>query len=212
MPSAAEQTLLLATRSSDKAREIRQILSLDAARIITLADARIVATDDEDTIEAFGSFLANAHAKAAFYLQRSAMPVIADDSGLSVAALGGRPGVRSRRFAERTDLTGTHLDRANNERLLHELADVPQPQRAAHYTCAAVLHLPDGRRFGAIGTRSGSILPEPRGTNGFGYDPLFLDPTSGLSFAEMDPADKNRTSHRARAFRALAAVLPAHSR
>lgn len=208
MPSAADQTLLLATRSSDKAREIRQILSLDAARILTLDEAGIPATDDEDAIEAFQTFLANAHAKAAFFLQRSAMPVIADDSGISVAALGGRPGVRSRRFAERPDLAGTDLDHANNERLLHELADVPQAQRAAHYTCAAVLHLPGGRRFGAIGTRSGFILPEPRGTNGFGYDPLFLDPATGLSFAELDPADKNRTSHRARAFRALAAALP----
>lgn len=210
MPSVADFTLLLATRSHDKAREIRQILPHVGARIITLDDAGIAATPDEDGIESFDTFLANAHAKAAFFLRRTTLPVLADDSGLGVDALGGQPGVRSRRFAERNDLAGTDLDRANNERLLGRLGDLPRPRRTAHYTCAAVLHLHDGRRFGAIGTRSGFILPEPRGTHGFGYDPLFLDPASGLSFGEMDPADKNRTSHRARAFRALAATLPTH--
>lgn len=210
MPSAADRPLLLATRSTDKAREIRQILALVLdAPIISLAEAGIEPHDDEDDIETFDTFLANAHAKAAFFLQRTSLPVIADDSGLSVHALAGLPGVRSRRFADRPDLSGTALDRANNEYLLIRLGHVPPDRRTAHYTCAAVLHLHDGRRFATLGTRDGVILDQPRGTHGFGYDPLFLDPPTGLSFGETDPADKNRTSHRARAFRALAATLPA---
>jgi XTP/dITP diphosphohydrolase len=210
-PLAAEPTtLVLASRSQDKVREIRLILApVFRGRIITLDEAGIEPVPEEDDVEAFDSFLANAHAKAAWFLERSGLPTIADDSGIVVHALDGAPGVRSKRFAARADLHGADLDRANNERLLHELRDVPATRRTAHYTCAAVLHLPAGARFSALGTCSGSILSEPRGTAGFGYDPLFLDPSTGLSFGETDPTVKNSRSHRARAFRALAANLPA---
>jgi XTP/dITP diphosphohydrolase len=201
-------TLLLASRSADKVREIRAILGTAfRGRILDLNDAAIPETPEEDGIEVFDTFLGNAHAKAAWFARLSDMPVLADDSGLSVDALAGAPGVRSRRFAARPDLQGRELDAANNERLLLELRDVPPPGRGAHYTCAAVLHLRDGRRCSAIGTRSGFILGEPRGTGGFGYDPLFLDPHTGLSFGETDPDVKNRRSHRAAAFRGLAANL-----
>lgn len=202
------ETLLLATRSQDKVREIRQILHAVArARIITLDEAGIAPQPDEDDVESFDTFLENAHAKATFFCARAGLPTLADDSGISVDALAGAPGVRSKRFALEAGLAGAALDQANNRRLLEELRDVPDERRGARYTCAAVLHWPDGRRMAALGTSSGSILRDPRGDGGFGYDPLFLDPQSGLSFAELEPAAKNRRSHRARAFLALHAQL-----
>jgi XTP/dITP diphosphohydrolase len=209
MRSHSERTILLATRSLDKAGEIRVILEpLFRGRIVSLDEAGIEhRAAQEDAVEAFTTFLGNAHAKAAYFQSRSGLATIADDSGISVAALGGAPGVYSRRFAAEPGLEGTALDRANNRLLLERLRDVEGPDRAAHYTCAAALHLPDGRRLAAVGTCSGHILSEPRGHRGFGYDPLFGDPLSGLSFGEIEPHEKNRRSHRARAFRALATLL-----
>jgi XTP/dITP diphosphohydrolase len=207
-PGASAGTLLLASRSDDKVREIRQILApVFRGRIITLREADVPVGDDEEFIEAFDSFLANAHAKAEFFRRVTGLPTLADDSGILVHALHGTPGVRSRRFSG-SSATGLDLDRANNARLLAELGGVPPEQRGAHYLCAAVLHLLDGRRFSAIGTCHGRILESPRGTAGFGYDPIFLDPETGRSFGETDPVVKNARSHRARAFRALAANLP----
>lgn len=210
MPSAAEpSTLLLATRSEHKAAEIRRILGpLHTGRILSLDEAGIAASPAEDDVEVYDTFLGNAHAKARYFRTLTELPVLADDSGISVDALGGAPGVRSRRFSGRDELTGHDLDRANNRKLLDALEGRPAAQRAAHYTCAAVLLLPDGRRFSALGTCSGVILEEPRGDGGFGYDPLFLDPASGRSFGEMTAAEKMSRSHRARAFRALATTLP----
>lgn len=201
--------VILASRSADKAREIGEILA-PALRssLVTLDAAGIDRSRDEDDIEAFDTFLANAHAKADYFLRISGGATIADDSGISVDALRGAPGVHSRRFAWSPGLDGLELDRANNDRLLHELRDVPDQQRTAHYTCAAVLHLPDGRRFSAVGTCSGRILHEPRGVGGFGYDPLFFVPELGLSFGETTTAQKHAMSHRARAFRALAGAIP----
>ena len=200
--------LLLATRSKHKAREIREILALTTrARILSLEDAGIPYAPAEDGIEVFDSFLANAHAKADYFLRIARIATIADDSGISVDALRGAPGVRSKRFAPVRGLDDDALDHANNDYLLQQLQNVPDERRTAHYTCAAVLHLPDGRTCAALGVRSGRILPAPRGTFGFGYDPLFLDLATRLSFGEMDPRLKNRTSHRARAFRTIAALL-----
>lgn len=206
MPSAAETTLLLATRSSDKAREIRAILDGMSVLTVTLDDVGFPPGPEEDGVEAFDSYLLNAHAKAAWFLQRTGFATIADDSGLNVDALGGEPGVRSRRFAACADADSRARDAANNELLLDRLATVPGPLRSAHYTCAAVLHTLDGRRCAALGTCAGRILESPRGRYGFGYDPLFCDLLTGASFAELDPAEKDRRSHRARAFRALAAA------
>jgi XTP/dITP diphosphohydrolase len=209
MPSTSDPAIVIATRSDDKAREIRQILEPAlGVSLLNLHEAGIAPDPAEDGVESFPTFLANAHAKAAFFLQRTGLPTLADDSGICVHALGGAPGVLSRRYAGRPDLHGSDLDRANNERLLLALQHTPPPRRTAHYSCAAVLHLPDGRRFGAVGTCAGSILAAPRGDMGFGYDPIFLDTATGIAFGEMDPAAKNRKSHRARAFRALAATLP----
>jgi XTP/dITP diphosphohydrolase len=191
----------------DKAREIAEILTpVLLTDLITLADAGVAHDPAEDDIEVYDSFLANAHAKASWFLRLTGMPTIADDSGICVDALGGAPGVSSRRFAPGRHRAGLEQDRANNERLLHELREVPPERRTAHYTCAAVLHAPDGRRFSALGTCAGLILPEPRGDEGFGYDPLFLVPGIGRSFAEMSRSVKQQHSHRARAFRALASL------
>lgn len=200
--------LLLATRSGDKVREIRQILAATSAGdVLSLDDAGIPPDPAEEDIEQFDTFLANAHAKAAYFQRLGGLPTLADDSGISVDALGGVPGVKSRRYAAAPGLDGRALDHANNRRLLDALGGVPLEHRSAHYTCAAVLHLPDGRRYSAVGIRSGFVLDAPRGSGGFGYDPLFLDPATGLSFGELDPVVKNRTSHRSRAFRALANQL-----
>jgi XTP/dITP diphosphohydrolase len=205
MPSPAERTLLLATRSADKARETRAILGDALGRILTLDDAGIPEDPAEAEIEVHDTFLANARAKAEYFLHLTGMPTLADDSGLCVHALNGAPGVYSRRFAPTPNPAGVDQDRANNQHLLSQLHSVPPAQRTAHYTCAAVLHLPLplNRSFAAVGVVHGFILSEPRGSHGFGYDPLFLDPTTHLSFAETPPPEKNSRSHRARAFRAL---------
>jgi XTP/dITP diphosphohydrolase len=210
MPAAQPDTIVLATRSGDKAREIRQILApVFRGRLISLDEAGVQPTAAEDDVEAFDTFLDNAHAKAAYFAGITGLPTIADDSGISIDALHGAPGVRSRRFAVAAGFSGLRLDAANNERVLRELAGVPTDRRTAHYTCAAVLHPPGSpRRYAAVGICAGSILEAPRGAGGFGYDPLFLDPASGLSFGELAPELKNRRSHRSRAFRALAANFP----
>ena len=201
--------IVLATRSPDKAREIRDILTpILRVPIVTLDEAGITPDPAEDDIEIFDTFLANAHAKAAYFLGLCGRPAMADDSGICVDALDGAPGVRSRRFADVPPGDAARQDHANNERLLRELDDVPETERSAHYTCAAVLHLPDGRRFSAVGTTAGRILTQPRGAGGFGYDPLFLIPDLGRSFGEIPIDQKHRRSHRARAFRALAGAVP----
>lgn len=205
----ADADLILASRSRDKVSEITEILKpVLHAGIISLGDAGIGEDDAENDIEVFDTFLENAHAKAAYFMRMTGRPTLADDSGISVHALGGAPGVRSRRFAARPGLTGVELDRANNDRVLRELGDIPTDRRVAHYTCAAVLHLPDGRRYSAIGTCTGIIMHAPRGSGGFGYDPLFLLPDLGLTFGEVSRDEKHRRSHRARAFRALAGAVP----
>ena len=212
MQRAVRPRLILASRSRDKASEIREILEpVLHADIVTLDDAGIREDDAEENIEVYDTFLANAHAKAEWFMRITGQPTLADDSGISVHALDGAPGVRSRRFAGTPGLSGVAQDRANNERLLRELADTPDHLRTAHYTCAAVLHLPDGGRFSAIGTCAGRILHAPQGTAGFGYDPLFFVPALGHSFGNATREDKHRHSHRARAFRALAGAVPAHA-
>jgi XTP/dITP diphosphohydrolase len=205
--AAQRSSILLATRSADKAREIRDLLvPMLHVNVIPLDAAGIVPDPAEDDIEVFDTFLDNAHAKASWFLDLTGLPTIADDSGICVHALGGRPGVHSRRFAPPG--SGLDQDRANNDHLLHELRDTPPAMRTAHYACAAVMHMPYGRRFSALGTCAGVILDEPRGDGGFGYDPLFLVPEVGRSFGEMSPGEKQQRSHRARAFRALALTVP----
>ncbi len=203
--------VLVATRSHHKLAEVRAILGgtlrlaggpvdlVDLEMLGIPADAR------EDEIEAFDTFRDNALAKARHFAARSGLPTIADDSGIVVHALGGAPGVRSKRFAGRADLSGQALDDANNTLLLERLAAVPDAERTAHYVCAAACVLPQQGAIVALGTSAGRILRAPAGTGGFGYDPLFLVPEMGCSFGQLDSVAKHAVSHRGRAFRALAA-------
>ena len=199
--------LLLATRSAHKAAEIARILQPLDIDVATLADLGIPAHPDEDTLEVFETFRENALAKARHFALAHGRPALADDSGLRVDALGGEPGVRTKRFSGRTDLEGEALDRANNRLLLERLEGVPEDRRGARYVCCAALFWPDGTALHATGTVSGVIATEARGEGGFGYDPLFHVPELDARFAEVDADEKNRISHRGRAFRALAAAL-----
>jgi XTP/dITP diphosphohydrolase len=193
--------VLVATRSEDKLREIQQIAAaLSEVRFVTLTDAGIPWSEQEESLEVFETFEENALAKARYFHGRSGMPVLADDSGLCVDALDGGPGVRTKRFSGRTDLSGLDLDRANNQHLLDVLAGCPAP-RTARYVCAIALVTCDGQERVFRGTLEGEILDSPRGTGGFGYDPLFYVPELKAALAEVDAEVKNRISHRSEAVR-----------
>lgn len=197
--------LVLATRSEHKAREIRQILATAGELdVVSLAEIGVEHDPAEEGIEVYDTFQANAMAKARFFVQMLGKPVLADDSGLCVDALDGAPGVRTKRFSGRDDLDGQALDDANNAALLAALDGVPDERRGAHYVCVAVLHTPSGLSVSAVGTFTGRIGHEPRGSGGFGYDPIFELPERDVTVAELPAEEKNRLSHRARAFRALA--------
>ena len=200
---------LLATRSAHKKREVLRILGRHAAGLlITLRDLEIPESDAEDDLENADTFLGNARAKAGYFARLSGLPTIADDSGLEVDALHGRPGVHTRRFAlveGATELSGDALDQANNELLLARMVAVPAGRRGARYVCAAALALPGGLNRCALGTCSGEIAFTPQGQGGFGYDPLFLLPDLQRTFAQLSAKQKDERSHRAHAFNALAA-------
>lgn len=199
---------LVATRSAGKIREITNLLCPDAnLRIVTPEEIGIAPAPEEDEIEVFTTFRQNASAKATYFARLTGLPTIADDSGIAVDVLGGAPGVHSKRFAGQVGHEGHDLDQANNRLLLERLRGVPTERRTAHYACAATLATPDRVVFTSIGTCSGIIATEPRGTGGFGYDPIFLLPELDRTFAEISPQQKNELSHRARAFHALRAHL-----
>jgi XTP/dITP diphosphohydrolase len=152
-----------------------------------------------EAIEDADSFEANAAGKARHYSRLTGHWTLADDSGLVVDALGGAPGVHSARYA------GTHGDdRANNTKLISQLVGVPPEKRTAQFYCAVALADGDRILASASGTLTGRIINQPRGSNGFGYDPHFLVPNLGLTTAEMPPEQKNLLSHRGRALRAIA--------
>jgi len=200
--------LVIATRSAHKLREIAAILpEIPGLALRDLDSAGVPASPEEEGIEIHDTFRENALAKARYYAARVNRPVLADDSGLCVDALAGGPGVRSKRFSGRVDLEGEALDRSNNELLLRSLDGVPAAERTAHYVCVVALVDPAGRETTFEGRCDGVILTEPRGSGGFGYDPLFYLPALGRSFGELDPVAKNRMSHRARAVRAAAVEL-----
>jgi XTP/dITP diphosphohydrolase len=203
-----EPTLLLATRSPDKLREIRQILAPLGLEIVSLNDVDIPPDPAEDAIEAFLTFRENALAKARHFAALTGRLTLADDSGLEVEALGGAPGVFTKRFSGRADLRGRALDEANNELLLQKLAGIPVEGRSARYVCAAAAARPDGATLVGLGTTPGRIAERPSaGTHGFGYDPLFFVPELHATFADVPAGEKHRRSHRARAFRALASSI-----
>jgi XTP/dITP diphosphohydrolase len=202
--------LVVATRSVHKMREIREILAdVPGLEVLDLTDAGVEYSPLEEELEPFDSFEANASSKARYYLEKTGLPTVADDSGLEVDFLEGGPGVRTKRFAPGDDLEGKARDQANNAHLLHLLDGVPQPARGARYVCVAALIVEDGELRTFRGEAPGVVMEAARGGGGFGYDPIILDEASGKSFAELTADEKNARSHRGRAFRALGEALKA---
>ena len=192
--------VLLATRSEGKLRELRPLFEAAGIAVQDLREAGVPVSPDEDVVEAFPTFEANALAKARYFQALTGRPTVADDSGLEVAALGGAPGVHSRRWSGRTDLQGQALDDANNAKLLEALRMVDAP--AARYVCAAAFC--DGVREAVErGETAGTLVGDARGGAGFGYDPYFLSVELGATFGESSREAKEQVSHRGRAFRAL---------
>jgi XTP/dITP diphosphohydrolase len=197
--------VLVATRNAGKRDELQTALAQLGYRIVDLNDAGVEPSPLEETIEAFSSFEENAVAKARYYADASGgRPTIADDSGLSVDALGGAPGVFSRRWSGVAG-SDAEVSRANNAKLLGELAD--GRARGARFLCA--IAFADGPDIVvARGEAIGRIAHAPRGARGFGYDPLFeCEALAWRTFAEVGPAEKAAVSHRGRALAALAATL-----
>jgi XTP/dITP diphosphohydrolase len=204
--------LLVATRSRHKVAEIREILAdVPHLELLDLQDAGVPETEEEAHLEPHETFEENAISKARYFCEVTGLPTVADDSGIEVRALGGAPGVRSKRFAPDEGLEGLARDRANNRYLLERLRSLGTADRRARYVCAAAM-VEDGLPPLVLrGEAPGLIIDEPRGAGGFGYDAHVLDPELGVTFAEMSAADKNRRSHRAKAFAALAEKLRARS-
>jgi len=198
-------TLVIATRNAGKIKEIKALLADLGVRVLSLADFPEMPEVVEDGV----TFLDNARKKAREVAAVTGLPALADDSGLEVAALGGGPGVYSARYA--ADRTAPHSpsDRDNYLKLLEELAGVPVDQRQARFVCELVLAWPEGLELRARGTWEGAIAPEPRGAEGFGYDPVFWLPEYGKTVAEAGITVKNRHSHRARALQDLKVQLRA---
>jgi XTP/dITP diphosphohydrolase len=189
-------TVVLATRNPGKIAELQRILEPYGVELIGL-DA-----DFEPGPETAPDFAGNALAKAREAAAHTGLPTVADDSGLAVDALNGMPGVLSARWA------GKHGDDvANLDLLLGQIADVPAARRTARFVCAAAAVLPDGRELLVEESMEGRIIDAPRGTNGFGYDPVFVPLGESRTTAEMPSEDKDAISHRGKAFRALAPML-----
>ena len=199
--------LVVATRSPHKLRELRELLTVQA-ELVSLDDLGV----EGDPAETGRTFETNARIKARFAARATGLPALADDSGIEVDALGGGPGVRTRRYA------GEHAtDDDNNRTLLAALEGLPAERRAARYVCVLALALPEGagpRAALAVivrrGTTRGRIALEPRGSGGFGYDPIFepsSEPPGGRTLGLWTAAEKHAISHRARAARRMAPVL-----
>ncbi len=189
-------------------REIRRIMgAVGELTLLGLSEAGVPWDPAEEDLEPYDTFEENARSKARYFHERTGLATVADDSGIEVQALGGAPGVRSKRFAPEEAMGGLSRDLANNEHLLALLGDRPPEERGARYVCVAVLIHPDRPMLITRGEATGVILEGPRGKAGFGYDPLFLDPDAGRTFAELTQDEKNERSHRGRAFRALAQAL-----
>jgi XTP/dITP diphosphohydrolase len=203
--------LLVATRSPDKAREIREILAAAGSTVEarSLDEAHVHWSSDEERLERFDSFEANARSKAEYFARLTGLPTVGEDSGLEVIALGGQPGVRSKRFSPQAGtLAGKELDAANNAELLRRLRGAEEARRRACYVCVAVLlRSPHATPESFTGRCWGRILEEPQGSGGFGYDPLFLHEGLGRTFGEVTAGEKNPVSHRGETFRLLAQAL-----
>lgn len=189
--------LVLASGNQGKIREIVRLLTPLGIEIVSQNELGVAPAE-----EPHPTFVENALAKARHASAATGLPALADDSGICVAALGGAPGICSARYAG-----DSASDEQNNNRLLAELG--PVADRRAHYYCVIVMlrHPQDPQPIIAEGEWHGEILRSPRGTRGFGYDPLFLDRKTGLTGAELAPSIKNRHSHRGKAMRKLLRAL-----
>lgn len=192
------ESVVLATKNKGKIKEFTRMFSGWNVRVLTMNDD----LDFPDVVEDGDTFEANARKKAEEIMRATGLPALADDSGLEVDALGGKPGVYSARFA------GEHAsDEENNTKLVQLMKDVPEAERAARFVSVLALALPGGDTILARGTCEGQIVLEASGTNGFGYDPHFYLPEKGRTMAELAPDEKNAVSHRGVAVRKLAAEL-----
>jgi XTP/dITP diphosphohydrolase len=194
--------LVLATANQHKLVELTRIL--EAGRVEVELAGLGEFPGAPEVAETGATFDENALLKARAIAEFTGLPAVADDSGLCVDALNGMPGVLSARWS------GRHGDDEANLRLvLAQVSDVPDGRRGAQFVCAAALALPSGKEHVSEGTVEGRLIREPRGANGFGYDPIFVPDGKDVTTAEMDPAAKDAISHRGRALRALAPIIAA---
>jgi XTP/dITP diphosphohydrolase len=193
----------MASRNAGKIRELRHLLADLDLQLLGLDDFPEVPEIPEEG----ETFAANAEAKARQVARLTHLPALADDSGLEVAALKGRPGVYSARYAQDRTAPALPTDEDNWRKLLEELQGVPWEARQARFVCEIALALPDGRLFRAQGECAGRIAASPQGTQGFGYDPVFWVEEYGTTMAQLGPEVKNRISHRARALVELQEIL-----
>ena len=192
--------LLLATRNLGKLAELRRLLetAVPGVEVVGLADV----DDYPEVPETGATFAENALLKAREAVRHTGLPAVADDSGVTVDALNGMPGVLSARWAG-----GHGADDENIALLLGQIADIPDERRGAAFVCAAALVTPDGAEHVLEAQWRGTVIREKRGTNGFGYDPVFVPDGLDVTSAELDPAEKDARSHRGQAFAALVPVL-----
>lgn len=196
--SRLPKKIVMASGNAGKLAEIRRLLDGLAVEVIAQSELGVSDADETGVTFAENSLLKARHAADA-----TGLPAIADDSGIAVDALGGRPGVYSARFAGENATDDENLDQ-----LLEEVADVRDEDRGAAFHCVATFVVPgETSALVAEGIWRGSLLRARKGDGGFGYDPIFLDPESGLSSAELTPAQKNARSHRGQALRALVRQL-----
>lgn len=192
--------IIIASKNKGKIKEIKRILILPGVILLSYKDVG----DWEDIEESKNTYEENAYLKAEALVKKFNLPVVADDSGLEVEALGGKPGVHSAIYAG---------DRATDEdrirKLLNELKEVPEKERKARFRCLALYLSPSGEAITAEGVLEGKIGFEPRGSNGFGYDPIFIPDGYDKTLAEFSLQEKNKLSHRGKAFRRLREKLMA---
>jgi XTP/dITP diphosphohydrolase len=191
--------VVLASANAGKLRELRELLATSGLEVLSQSDLGIIAPEEDGE-----TFVDNALLKARYAARASGLPAIADDSGLEVDALGGRPGIRSARYAG-----ANRSDADNKAKLLEDLAAVPVGARTARFRCAMVYvrGADDPSPLVSEAAWEGSIGLEPRGTGGFGYDPRFIGAGDDRTAAEMPAAEKNRVSHRAQALMALVSAI-----
>jgi len=199
--------LLVATRSAGKQREFRRLLEPAGLEVVFPDDVGLYPSPVEESLELGDTFETNARRKAEHFARLGGLPTVADDSGLEVLALGGAPGVRSRRWAGATG-TDAEVDAANNAELIRRLAGATGARRSARYRCVLVYFASPGDVPATFeGACAGRILEAPRGAGGFGYDPYFFSDELGLTFGEASPEAKDGVSHRGRALGAFVQYL-----